>query len=83
MSATSGPLDGRVALVTGGASGIGRAIARELAARECLIGEPELPAGEIVTTGTLTQAMPLQPGQRWEHGLSASIELKPVQLRIR
>jgi 2-oxo-3-hexenedioate decarboxylase len=42
-----------------------------------------LRAGEIVTTGTLTQAMPLQPGQRWEHSLSASIELERVQLRIR
>ena len=42
-----------------------------------------LRAGEIVTTGTLTQAMPLQPGQRWEHRLRTSIALEPVQLRIR
>jgi 2-oxo-3-hexenedioate decarboxylase len=49
-----------------------------------LKGLPDgLRAGEIVTTGTLTQAMPLQPGQRWEHRPSASIELEPVQLRIR
>ena len=49
-----------------------------------LKGLPDgLRAGEIVTTGTLTQAMPIQPGQRWEHRLSASIELEPVQLRIR
>ncbi len=49
-----------------------------------LKGLPDgLRAGEIVTTGTLTQAMPLQPGQRWEHRLSGSIELEPVQLRIR
>ena len=41
-----------------------------------------LRAGEIVTTGTLTQAMPLQPGQRWEHRLRTSIALEPVQLRI-
>jgi len=40
-------------------------------------------AGEIVTTGTLTQAMPLQPGQQWEHRLSASIGLESVHLRIR
>ena len=40
-------------------------------------------AGEIVTTGTLTQAMPLQPGQHWEHRLSASIALEPVHLHIR
>jgi 2-oxo-3-hexenedioate decarboxylase len=49
-----------------------------------LKGLPDgLRAGEIVTTGTLTQAIPLQPGQRWEHRLSASIALEPVQLRIR
>jgi 2-keto-4-pentenoate hydratase len=42
-----------------------------------------LRAGEIVTTGTLTPAMPLQPGQHWEHRLSApSIALEPVRLRI-
>jgi 2-keto-4-pentenoate hydratase len=40
-------------------------------------------AGEIVTTGTLTEALPLQPGQGWEHRLSASIALEPVQLQIR
>jgi 2-oxo-3-hexenedioate decarboxylase len=40
-------------------------------------------AGDIVTTGTLTEAMPLQPGQRWEHRLMGSIELEPVRLRIR
>jgi 2-oxo-3-hexenedioate decarboxylase len=49
-----------------------------------LKGLPDgLRAGEIVTTGTLTHAMPLQPGQRWEHRLHASIELEPIQLRIR
>ncbi|MEA2544850.1 MAG: hypothetical protein QOI09_123 [Chloroflexota bacterium] len=39
--------------------------------------------GEIVTTGTLTRAMPLEPGQRWEHRLRASIDLEPVELGIR
>ena len=53
------------------------------ALRWLLKGLPDgLRAGEIVTTGTLTQAMPLQPGQRWEHRLSASVLLEPVQLRI-
>jgi 2-keto-4-pentenoate hydratase len=42
-----------------------------------------LRAGEIVTTGTLTPAMPLHTGQRWEHRLGASIALEPVQLWIR
>jgi len=40
-------------------------------------------AGEIVTTGTLTRAMPIESGQRWEHRLSAAIAIKPVELRIR
>jgi 2-oxo-3-hexenedioate decarboxylase len=49
-----------------------------------LKGLPDgLRAREIVTTGTLTQAMPLQPDQRWEHRLGASIALEPVQLWIR
>jgi 2-oxo-3-hexenedioate decarboxylase len=26
---------------------------------------PQLAAGEIVTTGTLTSAMPVKPGERW------------------
>lgn len=39
-------------------------------------------SGEIATTGTVTRATPLQPGQHWEHRLSASIELELVKLRI-
>lgn len=42
-----------------------------------------LRAGEIVTTGTLTQAMPIRAGERWEHRLTASIPIEPVELRIR
>jgi 2-oxo-3-hexenedioate decarboxylase len=40
-------------------------------------------SGEIVTTGTLTRAIPLRPGEHWEHRLSASIDMEPVELRIR
>jgi 2-keto-4-pentenoate hydratase len=39
-------------------------------------------AGEIVTTGTLTSAMAVEPGQRWEHRVSALIALEPVVLRF-
>lgn len=46
----------------------------------------ELPGGvrtgEIVTTGTLTPAMPIERGQRWEHRLSAVITLDPVTLSL-
>jgi 2-oxo-3-hexenedioate decarboxylase len=37
-------------------------------------------AGEIVTTGTLTPALPVEPGQRWEYRLTATIALEPVVL---
>jgi 2-oxo-3-hexenedioate decarboxylase len=42
-----------------------------------------LMAGEIVTTGTLTDALPIQPGERWEHRLTAAIALEPVVLEFR
>ncbi len=42
-----------------------------------------LKAGEIVTTGTLTEALPVEPGERWEHRLTAAIALEPVELEFR
>ena len=41
-----------------------------------------LKAGEIVTTGTLTEALPVEPGHRWEHRLLAEIAFRPVELEV-
>jgi 2-keto-4-pentenoate hydratase len=47
-------------------------------------GLPEgLRAGEIVTTGTLTPALPIESGQRWQHRLTAAVPLEPVELHLR
>jgi 2-oxo-3-hexenedioate decarboxylase len=40
---------------------------------------PPLAAGEIVTTGTLTRAFPIRPGERWETRLSG-VPLDPIGL---
>src|SRR5262249_17487368 len=41
-----------------------------------------LRAGEVVTTGTMTQAFPVESGQRWQHRLNAAIALEPVELEL-
>jgi len=41
-----------------------------------------LKAGEVVSTGTLTQAFPIKPGQRWQHRLTAAVALEPVELEF-
>ncbi len=33
-------------------------------------GSPQLSAGEVVTTGTLTKALPIAPGEHWSTRLS-------------
>ena len=40
---------------------------------------PPLAAGEIVTTGTLTRAFPVKPGELWETRLSG-VALEPISL---
>lgn len=39
-----------------------------------------LRAGEFVTTGTLTPAMPIQQGQTWTHSSSGSVTLQTAEL---
>jgi 2-oxo-3-hexenedioate decarboxylase len=51
---------------------------------ELLRGLPQFPpvaAGEIVTTGTLTAALPVKPGETWSTALSG-IELSGLELRL-
>jgi 2-oxo-3-hexenedioate decarboxylase len=42
---------------------------------------PPLAAGEIVTTGTLTRAMPVKPGETWSTALDG-IALEGIRLRF-
>jgi len=44
-------------------------------------GQPPLIAGEIVTTGTLTRAMPIAPGQTWSTALRG-LDLPAARLRL-
>jgi 2-oxo-3-hexenedioate decarboxylase len=70
-------------------SGRGRdALGSPLAALRFLAAElarngtaPPLAAGEIVTTGTLTEAMPVKPGEVWTTTLHA-IDLPGLRLRF-
>ena len=39
--------------------------------------------GEIVTTGTLTPALPIESGHIWEHRVVAGVALEPAVLRVR
>ncbi len=42
---------------------------------------PPLAAGEIVTTGTLTRALPIQPGEVWSTRLTG-VALEGVSVRF-
>ncbi len=44
-------------------------------------GNPPLAAGEIVSTGTLTRALPIAPGERWRTGL-AGLPLAGIEARF-
>lgn len=43
---------------------------------------PPVAAGEIVTTGTLTRALPVAPGQSWSTSLTG-IDLDPANIKFR
>jgi 2-oxo-3-hexenedioate decarboxylase len=42
---------------------------------------PPLAAGEVVTTGTLTDALPIAPGQRWRARLDG-LPLPGIELAV-
>ncbi len=42
---------------------------------------PKLAAGEIISTGTLTKAMPVAPGETWS-AVPSGIALEPIRLRF-
>ena len=44
-------------------------------------GHPPLEPGELVTSGTLTAALPVEPGQRWTTRITG-LAVTPVELRL-
>lgn len=69
---------GSAALVGGGPLGALDALAALLASDP---DAPPLRPGEIVATGTLTRALPVQPGQTWTATV-AGLPLRPLTLRF-
>jgi 2-oxo-3-hexenedioate decarboxylase len=54
-----------------GANALGHPASALAHLAEVLSGQPQfepLAAGEIITTGTLTAALPIQPGETWSSG---------------
>ena len=43
---------------------------------------PPLAAGEIITTGTLTRAMPIKPSERWATKLNAGALFEPISILL-
>lgn len=70
---------GRSADVLGSPAEALRFLVEEIAAYP---GNPALEAGEIVTTGTLTDALPVRPGQVWRSRLDG-IGLGEISLELR
>ena len=70
--------EGHAGNVLGGPLDALRFLLRDLAARPEL---PPLAAGEIVTTGTLTEALPVAPGERWTARFAGSA-LAPLAVRF-
>ena len=77
-------LNGEVAAEGGGELVLGSpllALAHLVEVLGGLPGHPPLEAGELVTTGTLTAALPVEPGQVWTTRVSG-LAVTPVELRL-
>ncbi len=77
-------LNGEVAAEGGGELVLGSpllALAHLVEVLAGLPGHPPLEAGELVTTGTLTAALPVEPGQRWTTRVGG-LAVTPVELQL-
>src|SRR6185436_4124484 len=77
-------LNGEVAAEGGGELVLGSpllALAHLIEVLADLPGHPPLAAGELVTTGTLTAALPAEPGQTWTTRVSG-LAAAPLELQL-
>jgi 2-oxo-3-hexenedioate decarboxylase len=77
-------LDGAVAAVGGGEQVLGspvNALAHLIDVLAGRPGHPPLEAGELVTSGTLTAALPVAPGQLWTTRI-AGLPVEPLALHL-
>jgi 2-oxo-3-hexenedioate decarboxylase len=77
--------DGEVQAVGSGANVLDSPLLAFAHLAEVLARLPQFPpvaAGEVVTTGTLTAALPVQPGERWRTRLDG-IALPPLEIEFR
>jgi 2-keto-4-pentenoate hydratase len=58
-----------------------KALAHAIRLLEALPDHPEIEAGEIVTTGTLTDAMPVEPGETWSTRIDG-VPISGITLRF-
>ena len=76
--------DGDVAAEGSGERALGsplNALAHLVSVLQGLPGHPQLQAGELVTTGTLTTALPVAPGQVWSARITG-LPVAPVTLHL-
>jgi 2-oxo-3-hexenedioate decarboxylase len=77
--------DGEVQAVGSGANVLDSPLLAFAHLAEVLVRLPQFPpvaAGEVVTTGTLTAALPVQPGERWRTRIDG-IGLPPLEVEFR